>query len=89
MPKAKEPIIQGNYFNSESKRYEKINTSVYENSALASKYVADEIIHCNVNTVNNLCLKGILKKHQIGGRILFKRQEVEDAIVEVKIAKTA
>jgi len=32
-----------NYFSSESKRYEKIDTSVYEDSAKASKYVAEEI----------------------------------------------
>jgi hypothetical protein len=39
MFKVKELTGQANYFNSESKRYEKIITSVYENSALASKYV--------------------------------------------------
>ena len=34
---------QANYFDSELKRYEKIETSVYEDSANASKYVAEEI----------------------------------------------
>ena len=53
------------------------------------KYVAEEMIHCDLSSVHNLTVKGILKKYQIGGRILYKRQEVEDAIIEIKIAKGA
>ena len=43
MPITTKNTAQSNYFNSESKRYEKINTSVYGDSADASKYVAEEI----------------------------------------------
>jgi glucosamine-6-phosphate deaminase len=43
MPITAKKTSQSNYFNSESKRYEKISTSVYEDSEQASKYVADEI----------------------------------------------
>ena len=47
-------------------------------------YVADEMLHCDVSTVHNLSVKGVLQKYQIGGRVLYKRKEVEDAIVKLK-----
>lgn len=47
-------------------------------------YVADEMLHCDLSTVHNLCKKGILQKYQCGGRVLFKRAEVEKAIVKLK-----
>lgn len=53
------------------------------------KYVADEMLHCSTNTVDIYSEKGILRRYKIEGRILFIRQEVEDAIVEVKMSKTA
>lgn len=46
-------------------------------------YVADEIIHCDLSTVHNLTVRGVLKKYQIGGRVLYIREEVENAIVEL------
>lgn len=51
---------------------------------ITRQYVADEIIHCDISTVHNLTAKGILTKYQIGGRVLYIRQEVEDAIVKLK-----
>lgn len=48
------------------------------------QYVADEIIHCDLSTVHNLTVKGVLQKYQIGGRVLYKRSEVENAIVKLK-----
>ena len=47
-------------------------------------YVADEILHCDVSTVHNLTRKGILTKYQCGGRVLYKRDEVEKSIVKLK-----
>jgi len=44
-------------------------------------YVAEEMLFCNISTVHNLTVKGVLKKYGIGGRVLYKRQEVEDAII--------
>ena len=43
MPINKKDSPQAPLFSTESKRYEKINTSVYEDSVLASKYVAEGI----------------------------------------------
>ncbi|MFA5296871.1 MAG: DNA-binding protein [Lutibacter sp.] len=47
-------------------------------------YVADEMLHCNISTVHNLTVKGVLTKYQIGGRVLYIRQQVEEAIVKLK-----
>ena len=46
-------------------------------------YVADEIIHCDISTVHNLTVRGVLKKYQIGGRVLYIREEAKNAIVEL------
>ena len=43
-----------------------------------------ELLHCDISTVHNLTVKGILTKYQIGGRVLYKRDEVENAIVKIK-----
>ena len=47
-------------------------------------YVADEILHCDLSTVHNLTKKGVLIKYQCGGRVLYKRSEVENAIIKLK-----
>lgn len=46
------------------------------------QYVAD-MLHCDLSTVHNLTVKGILKKYGCGGRVLYKRKEVEEAIIEL------
>ncbi|OWW24061.1 DNA-binding protein [Zobellia sp. OII3] len=43
-----------------------------------------ELLHCDISTVHNLTVKGILTKYQIGGRVLYKRDEVENAIIKIK-----
>ncbi|UMB60262.1 helix-turn-helix domain-containing protein [Lutibacter sp. A80] len=48
------------------------------------QYVADEMLHCDISTVHNLTKKGILIKYQCGGRVLYKREEVENAIVKLE-----
>ena len=48
------------------------------------QYVADEMLHCDLSTVHNLTVKGVLTKYAIGGRVLYKRAEVENAIVQLK-----
>lgn len=47
-------------------------------------YVAKEILHCDVSTVHNLTVKGVLKKYGCGGRVLYRRDEVEAAIIHIK-----
>ena len=47
------------------------------------QYVADEMLHCDLSTVHNLTKKGVLTKYGIGGRVLYKRSEVEEAIIQL------
>lgn len=42
-----------------------------------------KLLSVDISTVHNLTVKGILQKYQIGGRILYKRNEVEDSIVKL------
>ncbi len=51
---------------------------------ITRQYVAEEMLHCDLSTVHNLTVKGILIKYQIGGRVLYIREEVENAIVKLK-----
>ena len=43
-----------------------------------------KMLQINLSTVHNWSKKGILKANSIQGRIYFKREEVESAIVELK-----
>ncbi|APY11310.1 hypothetical protein BWZ22_08675 [Seonamhaeicola sp. S2-3] len=43
-----------------------------------------KMLSVNLATVHNMTVKGILKKYQIGGRVLYKLDEVENAIVELQ-----
>lgn len=42
-----------------------------------------ELLSVDLSTVHNLSVKGTLQKYQIGGRVLYKRKEVENAIVKL------
>lgn len=46
-------------------------------------YVAKEMLHCDLSTVHNLTKRGVLTKYGIGGRVLYKRAEVEEAIIRL------
>jgi hypothetical protein len=50
---------------------------------ITRNYVADDMLHCDLSTVHNLTKKGILQKYQCGGRVLYKRSEVENAIIKL------
>ena len=43
-----------------------------------------EMLSVDLSTVHNLSVKGTLQKYQIGGRVLYKRKEVESAIVKLE-----
>ena len=47
------------------------------------KYVMNEMLHCSTGTLHKLTVKGVLTKYQCGGKILFLRSEVEEAIVKI------
>lgn len=43
-----------------------------------------EMLKIDLSSVHNWTKKGILTSYQIGGRVYYKRTEVENAIVELK-----
>ena len=43
-----------------------------------------KLLSVDLSTVHNLSVKGTLQKYQIGGRVLYKRKEVESAIVKLE-----
>ncbi len=53
------------------------------NLYLTRKDVAD-MLSVDVSTIHNMTVRGTLQKYQIGGRVLYKRNQVEDAIVKMK-----
>jgi hypothetical protein len=50
---------------------------------LTRKEVAT-LLSVDLSSVHNMSVKGILQKYQISGRVLYKRAEVESAIVKLK-----
>lgn len=55
-----------------------------EPEELLTRLEVSKMLKINQSSVHNWSVKGILKKHQIGGRVYYKRDEVENAIVELK-----
>ncbi len=49
-----------------------------------TRHEVAEMLSVDLSTVHNLSVKGTLQKYQIGGRVLYKRQEVENAIVKLE-----
>lgn len=43
-----------------------------------------KMLKINLSSVHNWTVHGILKAYQISGRVYYKRDEVENAIVELK-----
>ena len=43
-----------------------------------------EMLKIDLSSVHNWTKKGILTSYQIGGRVYYKRAEVESAIIELK-----
>jgi hypothetical protein len=43
-----------------------------------------EMLKIDLSSVHNWTKRGILKSYQIAGRIYYKRDEVENAIIELK-----
>jgi len=42
-----------------------------------------KMLSVDVSTIHNMSVRGVLQKYQISGRVLYKRQEVENAIVKL------
>jgi hypothetical protein len=50
---------------------------------LTRKEVAT-LLSVDLSSIHNMSVKGILQKYQISGRVLYKRDEVENSIVKIK-----
>ena len=53
------------------------------NTYLTRHEVAD-MLSVDISTVHNMSVRGELQKYQIGGRVLYRRDEVENAIVKLE-----
>jgi excisionase family DNA binding protein len=61
------------------KHFNPIETNEYLSRSGVAK-----MLSVDLSTVHNWKTKGILTAYQIGGRVFFKRKEVENAIVKIK-----
>lgn len=43
-----------------------------------------EMLKIDLSTLHNWTKKGIVNAHQIGGRVYYKRSEIEAAVIELK-----
>ena len=43
-----------------------------------------EMFDVDISTIHNWTVKGVLTAYQIGGRVLYKANDIENAIVELK-----
>lgn len=48
-----------------------------------TRHQVAEMLHCDISTVHNITVKGILQKYQISGRVLYKLEEVEASIIKL------
>lgn len=46
-------------------------------------YLANEVLHCDLSTIHNLTVRGVLTKYGIGGKVLYKLSEAESAIIKL------
>jgi hypothetical protein len=42
-----------------------------------------KLLSVDISSIHNMSVKGILQKYQISGRVLYKRSEVENAIIKL------
>ena len=57
-----------------------------EPTAYLSRREVKQLLGITLNTLNNWTKKGILTAYGIGGRVYYKRNEVEGAIIRLKNA---
>ena len=62
----------------------KKNFQTKEQPIYMTRHEVAKMLHVDISTVHNLSVRGILKKKQIGGRVLYLREQVIKEIVELK-----
>ena len=55
-----------------------------EPTAYLSRQEVKQMLGINLTTLNNWTKKGILTSYGIGGRVYYKRHEVEKAIIQLQ-----
>ncbi|MDQ7917132.1 helix-turn-helix domain-containing protein [Mesonia sp. MT50] len=61
----------------------KSNFRPKQQSVYLSRHDVSEMLQIDVSSVHNWTKKGIIQAYQIGGRVYYKREEVEAAIVQL------
>tara|TARA_B110001452_G_scaffold156711_1_gene130447 strand:+ start:1342 stop:1620 length:279 start_codon:yes stop_codon:yes gene_type:complete len=61
----------------------KKNFQTKEPTTYLTRHEVAELIQVDKSTIHNLTVRGVLIKYQIGGRVLYKRHEVESAIIKL------
>lgn len=61
----------------------KKNWQPKEPTQYMSRHALAEWLKVDISTIHNWTTKGVLKKYAIGGRVYYKRTEVEKAIIEL------
>lgn len=71
------------FIKNELKELKNNYTSKEPSQYVTRKHVMSEMLHCSNATLHKLSVKGVLTKYQCEGRVLYKRDEVEKAIVKL------
>jgi hypothetical protein len=62
----------------------KLNLQPKEPTKYLSRKEVAEMLDVNISTLHNWTVKGILTALQIGGRIYYKKADIEAAMIELK-----
>jgi hypothetical protein len=72
-----------NYIDTKFEELKKFYQPIEPTKYLTRKEVS-EMLSVDISSVHNMSKKGILKKYQISGRVLYIRSEVESSIIKLK-----
>ena len=62
----------------------RINLSAQKEPEYLSRKEVADLLHCSIGSVHNLTIKKVLTKYQIGGKVLYRKEEVLKAIIKLK-----
>jgi excisionase family DNA binding protein len=62
----------------------KLNLQPKEPTKYLSRKEVAEMLDVNISTVHNWTVKGVINALQIGGRVYYKKSEIEAAMIELK-----
>jgi hypothetical protein len=62
----------------------KLNLQPKEPTKYLGRKEVAEMLDVNISTIHNWTVKGVLTALQIGGRIYYRKKDVEAALIELK-----